>query len=178
MCRRHAPPSARRPRGFTLLELLITIAVLTVLAGLAVPAMREFTVRATVSATTNDLVLALNLARSEAVKRGRDVSLIAVGADWSAGWTIEPVGLAEVLVSHEAVASEYSVLGAAAGGAPGDRVTFGATGALRVATAYDFSVCRPTFSPGNAQSRRILVAATGTVRSRRDTTGSPAGACP
>ena len=62
-------------------------------------------------------------------------------------------------------------------GAAADRVIFTGTGALSVATGWDFSICRPTFAPGNAESRRVIVTATGTIRSRRDTTGAPAGAC-
>lgn len=165
-------------RGFTLMELLITIMIVSILSAVAVPAMREFSVRANVSSNTNDIVVALALARSEAVKRGRNVSVIATGGSWTNGWTVETTVGGEVLSRHEAVTADYRVLGAATGaGAENDRVIFTATGALSVATGYDFSVCRPTFAPGDAQSRRIVVAATGMVRSRRDTTSAPAGSC-
>jgi type IV fimbrial biogenesis protein FimT len=160
-----------------MIELLMTIVIVAILSAVAVPAMREFNVRANVSTTTNDLVVALNLARSEAVKRGRNVSLVATGADWTNGWSVQ---LADGTVVREraAVAASYRVLGAATGvGAPADRVIFTGTGALSVATGWDFSICRPSFAPGNAESRRVVVTATGSIRSRRDTTGAPAGAC-
>lgn len=170
-------PSARRSAGFTMIELLMTIVVIAILSAVAVPAMREFNVRANVSTTTNDIVVALNLARSEAVKRGRMVSVVRTGSSWSNGWTVQTDD-GTVLSQRAAVLQDYRVLGAAVGpGAPVDRVIFTGTGGLSVATGWNFSVCRPTFAPGNAQSRQVIVTATGTVRSRRDTTSAPAGAC-
>lgn len=175
-------PLARAPKqsqhGFTLLELIVTLAIIIALAAMAAPAMQEISIRSVVKANTNDLVTALNLARAEAVKRGRDVAVVAQGGDWNDGWLIQTVGVIETLVSHDPVKQDFQVLGAATGGgAPNDRVVFTATGSLRTATGYDFSVCRPSFSPGNGESRRIIVSATGSVRSRRDTTSSPAGDC-
>lgn len=170
-------PLRRRATGFTMIELLMTIILVAVLSAIAAPAMREFNVRANVNTTTNDIVVALNLARSEAVKRGRLVSVVANGADWSNGWTVQSDD-GTVISERAAVLPDYRVLGAATGpGAPADRVVFTGTGALSVATAWDFSICRPSFAPGNADSRRVIVTATGSIRSRRDTTGAPAGAC-
>ncbi len=170
--------SMRRARGFTMVELLATVAIIAILSAVAVPAMREFSVRTNVTTTTNDIVVALALARSEAVKRGRNVSVIAAGGSWSNGWTVQVTDTAEVLSRRAAVENNYRVLGTATGaGAELDRVIFTGTGGLSVATGYDFSICRPTFAPGDAESRRIVVTATGSVRSRRDTTSAPAGSC-
>lgn len=173
----HAGALPSDQRGFTLVELVMTLVVLAILAAFAYPAMREFGVRANVSSTTNDLVVALNLARSEALKRGRQVAVIATSGSWTSGWTVEVDGGA-VLDRHGALVADYRVLGAATGtDAPADRVVFTGTGALALATAYDFSVCRPGFSPGAEESRRIAVSASGSIRSHRDATGSPAGSC-
>ena len=56
--------------GFTLLELMVTLFVALVLAGVAVPNMRGFAQNSRISTQTNDLVADLNFARSEAIKRG------------------------------------------------------------------------------------------------------------
>ncbi len=175
----HVPPSSlrRTALGYTMMELIITLMIISILSALAVPAMREFGVRANVSTTTNDIVVALNMARSEAVKRGRNVVVLANGGSWTSGWSVQ-TDAGAVLIEHAAVAATYRVLGRGTGvGALNDRVIFTATGAIAQATGFDFSVCRPTFAPGNAQSRRVIVGATGMIRSRRDTTAAPAGTC-
>lgn len=160
-----------------MMELIMTLVVISILMALAAPAMQEFRIRANVSATTNDLVAALNLARAEAVKRGRDVAVIAASGDWNDGWAVRVVSVTGDLNVRGALDPDYSIATRPIGGGTTDQVTFGATGALRGATGFEISVCRPTFSPGAEQSRWITVAATGAIRSRRNTTLSPAGDC-
>jgi type IV fimbrial biogenesis protein FimT len=77
-------PAAKR--GFTLIELMVTIAVLAIVLGIAVPSFQEFAVRNRLAATTNELVSALALARSEAVKRATRVTVAS--ADWAGGWQV------------------------------------------------------------------------------------------
>lgn len=64
-----------RARGFTLVELLITIAVVAITLGIGVPSFQEMTVRNRLMTQTNEILTAINLARSEAVKRNRTVTL-------------------------------------------------------------------------------------------------------
>lgn len=177
---RHVPPkpSRRSAQGFTVMELIIVLSIVAILTATAVPAMREFNVRSTVSTNANDVVAALNLARSEAVKRGRNVAVVANGGSWTAGWTVQTETAAvEVLARHDAFTADYRVLGLVEGAGVSDRVRFSPTGSLVAANGFHFSVCRPTFSPGNPQSRRVVVAATGMVRTFRDTSTAPAGSC-
>jgi type IV fimbrial biogenesis protein FimT len=54
-------------RGFTLLELLITILVLALVLGLGVPGFRELVLNNRQASAVNELVTALQLARSEAI---------------------------------------------------------------------------------------------------------------
>jgi type IV fimbrial biogenesis protein FimT len=85
-----------RARGFTLLELMTAIAVLAVLAGLGVPAFTNIVRNSQIAAESGNLVTALTLARSEALKRGVRVSVCGAAgaeacsedADWSAGWLV------------------------------------------------------------------------------------------
>lgn len=79
-----------RSKGFTLIELLITVALAALLAALAAPNFSDF-IRATrMTSEANSMVLALNLARSEAVKRGRRVNLSSDSGDefWTTGWAM------------------------------------------------------------------------------------------
>lgn len=81
-----------RHAGFTLVELVVTIAVMAVVMAIAFPSMQN-TLRSTrVSTATNDAVSLIALARTEAVRstRGGGVCASADGAtcgeNWSAGW--------------------------------------------------------------------------------------------
>jgi type IV fimbrial biogenesis protein FimT len=83
-------------RGFTLIELMLTITILAVLLGLAVPTFRDVIRNNRITAQTNEFVSALNYARSEALKRSNTVTACASadGAtcanvnDWSTGWIV------------------------------------------------------------------------------------------
>lgn len=84
-------------RGFTLVELMVTIAIAAILLAVAAPNITSFLLRARISAHANDLVGAINLARSEAVKRGGGVTICrssdqascsTVAAGWEAGWIV------------------------------------------------------------------------------------------
>lgn len=62
-------------RGFTILELMVTLAVLAVLMAIAVPAFRGTMRRAQIGNTVNTLVGDLQYARSEAAMRRQFVSV-------------------------------------------------------------------------------------------------------
>lgn len=82
-----------RVKGFTLIELMIAIAILGVIAGLAAPAMSDFAVRQRVSGQASELMLALAFARSEAVKQNREIVLLPATntlSGWSSGWCVGP----------------------------------------------------------------------------------------
>jgi type IV fimbrial biogenesis protein FimT len=80
---------ARTPRGFTVIELVVTISVAAILAGIAVPGFVSMGQGQRRVAEVSDLVLALNYARSEAVKQNTStgVSVTASGS-WGNGWTV------------------------------------------------------------------------------------------
>ena len=77
--------------GFTLLELLVTIAIAGVLAGIAVPSFMSTIRSNSLTAYTNEFVTSLNLARSEAIKRGIQVTMTRKSATekvWESGWDV------------------------------------------------------------------------------------------
>lgn len=79
---------AARGRGFSLIELVVVVAVLGVLASLAAPSMSRLVATQRVRTSAANLHLTLLRARSEALKRNAPVTLSAVNGDWSGGWNV------------------------------------------------------------------------------------------
>lgn len=67
--------SSLKSRGFTLIEILITVAVAAILLGVAVPSLQKFTANNQVTSAANSIVAGLNLARSTAVTLGEEVAI-------------------------------------------------------------------------------------------------------
>lgn len=80
------------PRGFTLVELLITVALVAILAVVAAPSFTTYAANQRVKAASFELMSALNLARSEALKRNRNATLAAQTGGWINGWLVQVGG--------------------------------------------------------------------------------------
>ncbi len=87
-------------RGVTMIELLVTLSISAILLALAVPSFQGFMNSNRVLTMSNDLVSALNLARSEAIKRGTRITICkcadpnattpvcSTAAAWQNGWLV------------------------------------------------------------------------------------------
>lgn len=73
-------------RGFTLIELIVAIAVAAILLTVAVPSLTNLIRNNRVTGQANELVAIINFARNEAIRRNDsiDVDLTAGGSGWSA----------------------------------------------------------------------------------------------
>lgn len=99
--------TASRHHGFTLIELMITIAIASILLAVAIPSMRNLIIETKLTSQVNQFIAALNLTRSEAIKRGSSVKMCrSVAAessantcvtsasgdydssDWGSGWVV------------------------------------------------------------------------------------------
>jgi type IV fimbrial biogenesis protein FimT len=79
----------KRARGVTLIELLIGTCIAGVLLASAVPGFQGTLDRLRLTTTTNDLVLAVNLARAEATARRTRVAVVPrTDNDWASGWSV------------------------------------------------------------------------------------------
>lgn len=78
----------QRERGFTVLELMVTLVVAAIVLSLAVPSFQRTIANNAVRATTSDLVSALKAARAESMSSRAMVTVSPQGGDWGNGWTI------------------------------------------------------------------------------------------
>lgn len=117
-----------RGRAFSLIEALVVLALAGVLAGTAAPGLRQLLQAARLRAAVNDLCSAIDLTRSQAIARGRIVTLAPLepgGVDWRRGWVVfvdangnaRPDGGEPVLYRQEALSDEIVIRSAFTSGA-------------------------------------------------------------
>lgn len=87
----------RKTFGFTMLELLVTLAIAAIIVTMGVPSFKTTIQNQRMTAATNELVMSLNLAKSEAIKRVQyvtvcksddSISCTGGGTSWSDGWLV------------------------------------------------------------------------------------------
>lgn len=84
----------KHSKGFTLIELMLTLAVVAILLTMAVPSYRTFVQGNRVASQANTLLTALAYTRSEAVKRAAVISICrssnqsSCGGSWADGWIV------------------------------------------------------------------------------------------
>jgi len=96
-------------RGFTLIEVMVVIAIIVIVTGIAGPSFRQLIAQQRVKSAASALIESLWVARSEALKRNADVSFTFTSA--SAGWSIlDPSDSSKTLVSQEGFPSISSTI--------------------------------------------------------------------
>ncbi|MEH6445666.1 MAG: GspH/FimT family pseudopilin [Oceanospirillaceae bacterium] len=97
----------RVQQGFSLVELMVTLAIIVILITVAVPSFNSSLLRADASSLADSLISSLNYAKSEAVSRNERIYLCARNAngsgclnnsaDWDGGWLIRVFDGDEIL---------------------------------------------------------------------------------
>lgn len=121
-----------RNAGFSLIELMVTVAVLAILLTIGVPSFQAQFEQSRFDAVRESMLTALGQARSEALTRGEPVELCRGGAggcsdgqDWSSGWVLVTTGAAsQVLQVWEAAAGASITL------ASGNRIRYRSDGSV------------------------------------------------
>lgn len=179
-------------RGFTLIELMVSLTVASILLGIAIPAFRSFLQNDRDTGQVNSLVESLSYARSEAVKRAspngvtvcQSANQTACDAGpWTEGWIvtyIDPVTAANTVVLQATPALSGSNTVTPVAPSPATGVTFASSGVttLNPGTSFIVRVCD---TRGAAFARQVEVLSTGRIAASQKpgfSVGGAALACP
>jgi len=175
--RHQNPVQGVRVSGFTLLELMAVIAILSLLVMMAAPSFEDTTTKASIRAGTTDLATDLAYARSAAVTRSESVSLCASdesitprvcnNGSWDDGWLVfYDTDEDAVLDAGEEVVRMGASLGRRVALTLDNAVTFSGKGVKDLVSEFRFC----SADDDNARyARSIVVNVGGLVRYSRDT---------
>ena len=151
---RAAAPTGQTQRGFTLLELMVVMALSALVLGLVAPAMDQFVARQRLRSASYDLMSDLTLARSESLKRVGGVQLLpASGSDWRSGWRLTDAN-GDLLVQRNPMGGSLQVLTAPTA------VSFDARGMVSADSPVKFGL-----SDGRGSQRCIVLDPSGRPKS-------------
>lgn len=145
-------------RGVTLIELVITVAVLAIGLSLAAPSFTQQIANYRVRSATESVVNGLNYARAEAIRRNSPVSFALAGG--GPGWTVTQVSSSATLQAR--ASGEWPGVAAASSNS-GVSVTFRPTGFVDTAGTW-LTQLSLSSAVANTDSRRIDVFGGGLIR--------------
>jgi type IV fimbrial biogenesis protein FimT len=110
----------RKQAGFSAIELMTVVAIVAILLTVGTPSFRSLLQNQRMTTASNDLLAAINLTRSEAIKRGERVHLASASGsdDWAKGWVVfidknndhKPDAEDEIIFSHQALADGITIV--------------------------------------------------------------------
>lgn len=166
-------------RGFTLIELMVTISIAAILLMTAIPSVTSFVRNAELTSFSNTLLSSINAARGEAMKRGMYAMVVPTdGANWDSGWKVfidmdrsQNYSAADLTISAQVGKPSYFTItgnGTSAGTAP--YIMYDASGYSRTTTggfgASTFEIQRNDVTGAEllSRTRRLKIASTGRAR--------------
>jgi type IV fimbrial biogenesis protein FimT len=142
--KQHAAHSRRRDTGFTMTELVVTMAVAAILATVAIPSFNTLIANQRAKTYASELFATLVRTRSEAIERNANITLSPKTGGWNTGWQIfDPAG--NLLEDRgNATGVIVTISGPAA-------VTYRPSGRLQAGPAPTFQITTPSGSSANYQ---------------------------
>lgn len=74
--------------GFTVLELMVTVVIFTIVAGIAVPAIQSYVANANLRAESESLVRTIAVARSKSATTGNASAIVPIDNNWANGYLL------------------------------------------------------------------------------------------
>jgi len=139
--------SAGAMAGFTLIEMLVVIAVLGVLMAIGAPSFNKLIRTEAIKSASFDVFSSLILARSEAITRNAPVEVKPTGGNWTNGWEVKDTVSGTVIRKQSAFSNNVAITGPAS-------VTYNGTGRLTAALASGIGLVDST---GGFNTRCIIV---------------------
>ena len=184
--KQHTPD---RRRGFTLIELMVTVSLIAILMAIATPSFTTFQRNAELTSRVNSLLASINAARSEAMKRGRDAVLTPLdGSNWRSGMvvfvdinsnlTFDSGSDVSVFRNEDALPSYLDITATGSPNASPPYIRFDAQGYPKPVSPdvknFTFSISRNDVSGSEvfSQTRRLKVAITGRSRTCKPTSAT------
>lgn len=165
--------SRRKSKGFTLIEIVVVIAILSIIAAIAVPSFRTMILNAEGRAAAESILNGLQHARTEAVTRNARVEFV-VANDTS--WNVQLLDGTDLLTRISAETSA-NVSATSAGATT---ATFNSFGMLvNNADASNQLLIVNVSATGGSKTLRVVIGSGGSVRMCDPglTSGSSAAAC-
>ncbi|MFP5344533.1 MAG: GspH/FimT family pseudopilin, partial [Gammaproteobacteria bacterium] len=81
---------ARKFKGFTLVELMVSVAVLAILLAIGIPAFQSTLDKRRLTGAAEQLYADLQFARSEAIRQNKRVTVYFNASTWCYGMDVEP----------------------------------------------------------------------------------------
>lgn len=138
--------ACRLDGGFTLTELVVTIAIAAILTTLAIPSFNNIIATEHAKAAASELYTSLFTARSEAIRLDQQVKMTQGSSGWQSGWTTAAAVSATIVDTHGAMTGVTLQEGSGA-----TAVTYYPSGRLAPSTTPTFVITAKTGGSTNTQ---------------------------
>lgn len=171
-----------RAAGFTIIELMITVATASILLAVAVPSFNQMIVSSRLTTQSNEMVAAISLARSAAITRNTSVTLCRANSSFTAcigssgDWGNWIIRTAAGTVVRQGSVNTFDGTLVMRSTLNNDQMTFGPDGLARTGagTVADHTITVCSRRAVDRNVRRIVLGAGSRMSTQSDSLACPA----